>query len=426
MKPKHKNGLALALLIALFAIPSAKLAQGNRELASKLEKQKESTLTQNHETQISQRKQRSPRKITLGQLFQNGGGISNAKDLSRNYFSSILTHHHFAAWKIQYDLSRMTLSDLRLLRSELKKTPSLLYLKERLEEMISQAEIALSPDDPGLFLDEVIKTSRFDSLFQTKLQNWALDDPAAAVAWFQSKKSLNDFHDGTIAGRKNRALVLSSLLRGLAIRDLNLAVKLFSEETRREEQIAGGKVLVPLAMKLAVDEANEGPLRSVLEKVESDQSPFGMAVGNPWFDYTKATGDIMRSAALLKSLENQEDIGQKMGAIILAQDDMTYSEKVRWLLKQLPNREERLQALSSPLRSELFNGPAERYNDTLETIVALPPGEDRDIQLFATAKALRSWRKIEDARRITAEISDPELRARLAYNKNDPFMSPEN
>jgi len=420
MKAGTRNIAALALLVVLFTIPANRLAKGNRELAEKLENIKGSAAASENATLQRGQMNRSNRKMTVGHLFQQGG-IEDARDLLRTYALSRQNHHLFAQWKLQYQLKRMTLAELRLLRAELRKSPGILYNQKKIDEMISNAEIALAPDDPGLFFDGVIKAARFDSRLQKKFEEWASTDPEAAISWFQSKTAASDFHNGTIADRKNRAMVLAGLLRGIAAQNLDLAVELYSKETRKNERIEAGKVVMPLAMKQAVEEGDESLLRAVLEKAEIDSWSL---YKNRWFDYTKATGDPIKSAELLRSLENQKGFGRAMSAIISSQDEMPFWEKIDWLKKQVPEREEQLQALDISFRSQLFNGPKERYRETLETAITQPRGEERDLELLAITKALRSYSKADDARRMAAEISDPDLRKRAqAKSSNDPFGS---
>ena len=422
MKAGTKNIAALALLVVLCAIPTVRLAKGNRELAEKLEKIRGPSEESENETfEKGGRVNRSSREMTVGRLFQQGG-IEDARDFLRTYALSRQNHHHFAQWELQYQLTQMTQAELRLLRAELRKTPGFHHSQRNIEEMISNAEIALAPDDPGLFFDGVIKVARFDWQFQKKFEDWASTDPDAAIAWFQSKTSASDFHSGTIADRKNRAMVLAGLLRGIASQDLDLAVELFSKETRKNERIEGGNVLLPMATERAFEDGDEGLLRSVLEKEVTDESPFGNGRDSFWLEYTLITGDLMRSVELLRSLSNRDDFGKKMSLIISSQGAMPFGEKLSWLRKQVPEREELLQALDSPFRSQLFDGPEERYQETLEAVVAQPKGEERDIELLAVAKALRSYSKADDARRMAAEISDPDLRKRAqAKSSNDPF-----
>lgn len=430
MKPRNKNLTALALLAALFGISTIHLARGNRKLASELEELRETAEQRTAEREdltISSRSQRT-REKTVGQVLQQLGGFEDARGLLRKYILGRQSQDDFAISKLKHQVNGMTLDELRLLRTELRRLPGL--YKDEIEKIISKAEAKLAPDDPGLFFDGVVKAVQIDDELQLKLQDWAASDPTAAIAWFQSKKAASDFHTGTIAGRKNRAMVLAGLLRGIASQDLALAVELFSKETRRDARIAGGKELIPLAIKRATEGKGESLLRTLLETAVTDESPFGWDTANPWFDYTKTTGDPIRSAELLNSLKNQDSFGRKMSAIISTQDEMPYREKVEWLKEQIPDQEQRLQAYSSifvsQLDSLLFNGSDEPYRETLNTLLAHDPGADRDLELHAAVMGLNSRGRTGDARSLAKKITEPTRRAQamavLEEVDRDPFL----
>jgi hypothetical protein len=329
--------------------------------------------------------------------------------------------------KLRHDLGRMTLDELRQLRVDLRKAPDVGNNNKLVEAMISEAEIKLIPNDPGPFFDGVLQVARFDSSLQKSLTEWATKDPGAAIAWFQSKTEASDFQDGSYESRQNRAKVLAGLLQGIAATNLDLAVELFSKETGRHEREEAGNVLIPLAMKRAVEQGDEGFLRTILETAVIEGDSFQQGVNNPWYDYTRATGDLEKSVELLKSLENQQNFGLAMSAIISSQNEISFREKADWLRGQVSDSEERLQALAFPIRSQLFDGSEVPYQETLEATIAQPPGNARDIELLALVQVFKSYSKTEDARRSATEISDPGLRERadevLTYDP-DPFFAP--
>lgn len=210
----------------------------------------------------------------------------------------------------------------------------------------------------------------------------------------------------------------------MAPQNLDLAVNLFSKETRQAERAEAGKVLIPLTVYDAVANDDTRLLGKFLETAVDQINPFNSAVPNPWQDYTKATGDPMKSVELLKSLQNQADFGKKMATIIAAKTDMPFTERMDWLNEQIPETEERINALESSFRGQMAQ---DSVTDDLNKRITQAPGQKRDLELLAAARVLESTTHPKEAERVANEISDPQIRARadefLGTNpfSNDPF-----
>jgi hypothetical protein len=210
----------------------------------------------------------------------------------------------------------------------------------------------------------------------------------------------------------------------VAPQNLDLAVNLFSKETRQAERAEAGKVLIPLTVYDAVANDDTRLLGKFLETAVDQINPFNSAVPNPWQDYTKATGDPMKSVELLKSLQNQADFGKKMATIIAAKTDMPFTERMDWLNEQIPETEERINALESSFRGQMAQ---DSVTDDLNKRITQAPGQKRDLELLAAARVLESTTHPKEAERVANEISDPQIRARadefLGTNpfSNDPF-----
>lgn len=425
MKSRRHTIVASALLAAIFAIPSIYLARENAELAGELEQGRSRASGNLSERQTSDRGRFNQREMTVGRLLQQGPDVRNAGSLLRSFFSAQETGHLFDIYALSYQLNQLSLEELRTLRADLRKLPKLdRYTFESLENLISQAEIAVSDQDPGTYFDEAIKSARFDRSLSAKLREWASSDPKAAVAWFEGKTDPNDFKNGSISDRKNRALAFAALLEGLAPQNLDLAVNLFSKETRQAERAEAGKVLIPLTVYDAVANDDTRLLGKFLETAVDQINPFNSAVPNPWQDYTKATGDPMKSVELLKSLQNQADFGKKMATIIAAKTDMPFTERMDWINEQIPETEERINALESSFRGQMAQ---DSFTDDLNKRITQAPGQKRDLELLAAARVLESTTHPKEAERVANEISDPQIRARadefLGTNpfSNDPF-----
>ena len=312
MKSRNQTLVVSVLLAAIFAVPSLYLTRENAELAGQLDNARSGASHNISDSKTGGGRNFSPREMTVGHLLQQGPDVRNAGALLRAYLLAQETGNLVGTWSLIYKLHQLPLAELRLLRADLKKLPKLdRYSFESLEALISNAEIAATDNNLAGYLDGAIRSARFDRALEGSLMKWASSDPEAAVAWFEAKTDPGDFKNGSISDRKNRALAFAALLRGVAPQNLELAVNLFAKETRQAERAEAGKALIPLIVYDAVANDDTRLLGKFLETAVDQINPFNSAVPNPWQDYTKATGDPMKSVELLKSLQNQTDFGKK-------------------------------------------------------------------------------------------------------------------
>ena len=423
MKFDPKTHLALVFLVLLMAVPSVYLSRGNKELEERLETMKGAGVGEAGRLRGYSRKNR---EMTVGRLFRQSSRVTDARSMVMTYAQAQQDRNSFAMHKLQYDLAKLTFEELRALRVGIRKIPG--PHKETMELMISSAELSLSPDEPGLFLDAAIQTARFDRNFQKKLEDWALSDPGAAIAWFQSQTAANHFENGTIDGRDNRAKAFGSLIKGIAAGNLELAVDLFSKESRLYELLEARSILVSLSMERAIEEKDESLFRTVLETSDFGQmDPFSLfGSGGPWFDYTKATGDLTRSVNLLKSMNNQAHFGRKMAAIIASQEDMPLREQIDWLKNEIPDQQGQIEAFEASFSNRILNDPFATGLEFVDSVKELERGLDRDLELSALVKGLRRTGRREEATALIQEIEDPGLRAKAEKDQaDDPFRVDE-
>lgn len=420
MKSRNQTLVVSVLLAAIFAAPSLYLARENSVLARDLAQIRSKAPGHINDRKSSERRSISQREMTVGRLLRQGPDVKTAAMLLRAYFQTQENGKLVDTLSLHYQLNQLSLEELRQLRADLRKLPKLDdFYFQRLETLISEAEIAAAGKDLETYFNGAIRSARFDRGLSAELMRWASSDPEAAVAWFESKTDPADFKNGSISDRKNRALAFAALLRGVAPQDLELAVNLFSKETRQAERAEAGKALIPLTVYDAVANDDTRLLGKFLETAVDQINPFNSAVPNPWQDYTKATGDPMKSVELLKSLQNQTDFGKKMATIIAAKTDIPFRERMEWLNEQIPETEERILALESSFRGQMAQ---DSFTGDLNERIAQAPGQKRDLELLAAARVLENTTHPEEAKRVTNEISDPEIRARAeAVLGTNPF-----
>ncbi|MDA7933462.1 hypothetical protein N9C66_02630 [Akkermansiaceae bacterium] len=393
MTPAQKNFAASTILLIVFGATSSHLSRENRRLESIIpsfhQQQSEGSKTNSARTARS-------RERTVADLVRKYSAPITARELLQKW-SLTENSQSLENWKtFQFYLARLSTPELLELDRELRTIDGPDHIRDRLLQSLQSLLHEKLKENQSQFFDHVIAHRSVDQTTQHYFAEWAKSNPQAALAWFRTKDPELDFENGTFQGIKNRSLLLTNLLAGLAVSEISTAIAVLREENKRGRSFPVPPELSEELIDRAVRNGDDSNLYHLLmsnrlNHQPNTEDPF--IKGSWWKRFTSQTKDPDRSVKLLHSLEKPHGYGTAMAAIISSQEDLSLEKQIDWLREKIPERPPLDRAISqlllgespdNPFGENTFSQEAREWLDQQST------GPDKDAPFTDLATGLRN------------------------------------